>query len=161
MAQPVVAMGLLEEDYQRISRMARKSRIGVRLMGKNGPVRFYYKDGQLYGDQRDKEGKVFTQPCVNMAEAMKQQKAATESGPKELPFKAAVLPRIRADHPDWTDEEVDAFADIIAEANESMKRLLASGVEEQLAANLVGEALLGNREFRRGVAPPDLPVTDE
>ena len=157
-------MGLLEEDYQRISRMARKSRIGVRLMGKSGPVRFYYKDGQLYADQRNKDGEVVTQPCVNVTDAMAQQAAHMDqqaAATKSLPFRAAVLPRIRADHPDWTEEEVDAFADIIAEANESMKRLIVSGVDEKLAGHLVGEALLGNREFKRGVMPPEEVVTAE
>lgn len=150
-AQPVIVMGLMDEDYQRIARMARKSRIGVRLQDKVGPVRFYYKAGQLFADRRDASNNITTQPCVNVKDVLEQQgranaTAATEGTQNDL-FKNAVLPKIREDHPDWTEEEVDAVADIMNEANGSMKRLILTGVDEQLAARLVAEALIGTRQI--------------
>ena len=134
----VVAMGLYPEDYQRISAMAKRSRMGVRLTGKSGPVRFYYNGKKLMADQWDKDGNKHTQECMNMDDYQKMER---EKGTQTDTFKNYLLPKIRADHPDWTDDEVDAYADILNEANGSIKRLIASGIDPNTAASIIRATL--------------------
>lgn len=130
------AVALTDEDYSRIDSLAKKKgRIGIKLTDKNGVVnRFYRKDGLLWCDQRKQDGSIFTQECMKMSEIANAQRA---------PFANAMKEKLKADHPSMTPEEIDAFADIIAEANESIKRLIASGVEPDIAHKIITEAMRG------------------
>jgi len=132
------AVALTDEDYSRIDELVRKNgRRGVRLTDKKGVVnRFYRKDGELYCDQYGANDSIFTQECMKLSEIQNAQKA---------PFENAMKQRLKADHPTMTQEEVDAYADIIAEANESIKRLISNGVEPQLAHGMITEALRGSK----------------
>lgn len=130
------AVALTDEDYSRIDSLAKKKgRIGIKLTDKNGVVnRFYRKDGLLWCDIRKDDGSIFTQECMKMSDIAQARKA---------PFANAMKQKLKEDHPSMTAEEVDAYADIIAEANESIKRLIASGVEPDVAHKIITEALKG------------------
>jgi len=128
------AVALTDEDYSRIDELVRKNgKRGVKLTDKKGVVnRFYRNDGLLYSDQLGKDGSVFTQECMKLSDIQNTQKA---------PFESAMKQKLKADYPTMTQEEVDAYADIIAEANESIKRLIASGVQPQMAHGVITDAL--------------------
>lgn len=132
------AVALTDEDYSRIDELVRKNgKRGVKLTDKKGVVnRFYRKDGELYCDQYGANDTIFTQECMKLSDIQNTQKA---------PFESAMKQKLKADYPTMTQEEVDAYADVIAEANESIKRLIANGVEPQLAHGIITEALRGRK----------------
>nr|WPF46801.1 MAG: hypothetical protein [Lake Baikal virophage 12] len=130
------AVALTDDDYSRIDELVRKNgKRGVKLTDKKGVVnRFYRKDGELYCDQYGANDTIFTQECMKLSDIQNTQKA---------PFESAMKQKLKADYPTMTQEEVDAYADVIAEANESIKRLISNGVEPQLAHGMITEALRG------------------
>jgi hypothetical protein len=130
------AVALTDEDYSRIDSLAKKKgKIGIKLTDKKGIVnRFYRKDGLLWCDQRKEDGSIFTQECMKLSDIQKTQRA---------PFANAIKEKLKIDHPTMTAEEIDAYADVISEANESIKRLIASGVEPDVAHKIITEAMRG------------------
>lgn len=130
------AVALTDEDYSRIDSLAKKKgKIGIKLTDKKGVVnRFYRKDKILWCDQRRDDGSIFTQECMKMSDIQKTQRA---------PFANHIKEKLKADHPTMSAEEIDAYADIISEANESIKRLIASGVEPDVAHKIITEAMRG------------------
>jgi hypothetical protein len=138
---PNFAITLLPDEYKRIAKLARGSRIGVICNHKAGRFRFYFKDGEMFADIRDKDNNIKTYPVVDMEKAKEMER--TEGTQNDL-FKNSVLPKIRADHPDWTEEEVECLADMLNEANGSIKRLIMQGIDPVMAQKIVGEAMFGS-----------------
>jgi hypothetical protein len=130
------AVALTDEDYSRIDGLVRKKGgRGIKLTDKKGVVnRFYRKDKLLWCDQVKADSSIFTQECMKMSDIANAQKA---------PFADAMKEKLKADHPTMTAEVVNAYADVIAEANESIKRLISSGVEPEVAHKIITEALRG------------------
>jgi hypothetical protein len=130
------AVALTDEDYSRIDRLVRKKGgRGIKLTDKKGVLnRFYRKDGLLWCDQYKADDSIFTQECMKMSDIANQQRA---------PFANVMKEKLKADHPTMSAEEIDAMADIISEANESIKRLISSGVEPEVAHRIITEAMRG------------------
>lgn len=135
------AVALTDDDYSRIVDLVLKAgKRGVTLTNvKNVTMRFYYKKDrkQLWGDTINKDGTVVT------TEVFKQSEV---TGGKQLnPYKESVKSKMKEDHPDWTEEELDFNADICAEANNSIKRLIEGGVDPNTAYNIIMATLEGKQ----------------
>lgn len=125
------AIGVSDSDYKQImARVKACGRRGVTLTGRSGPVHFHLKGKELYGDVSDLSGNKITREVVNI-----------DKIPKTTEFKVSIKDRLREDHPDMSDEMVEANADIINEANETIKRLMTIGIEPEMAARIVITAL--------------------
>lgn len=148
-----VAIGVTGEDYEKIVVLARGKRRGVKLTGRSGTVRFYFDKGKLLGDTIDAQGNKVTQEVVNI-----------ETLPKNEGFKTHLRDRLREDHPEMSKEELEAHADILNEANETIKRLIESGVAPDVAHKIVTTALKedvfnrdnGGNEMVRGLETVEL-----
>jgi hypothetical protein len=106
----------------------------IHLKDKHGVVmKFYRNGGNLWADRADGKD-VIPQPVIGMSEAGEFQKNAR-------PFKESVVERIKNDFPDKPMEEVEQDADILNEANESIKKLIASGVAPSLARKIIMSCL--------------------
>lgn len=130
-----------DEHYAKIKESLKDAgRIGIYLTDKNGKrVRFYKKDGVIYADERKDDDTVFTQEVIKMSEIQQVQN-------EHSVFKQEMLKRIQADHPDMPLEEQEAYADVLREANDSIKKLIASGVEPSIAYKII-ESVLQDKEI--------------
>lgn len=99
----------------------------------NTPHKFYKVNGNLYADRSD-NGKILKQPVISMTEANKIKE-------QQRPFKDKITERIQADFPDKTNDEVEQDADILNEANESIKKLIASGLAPSVARSIIMSVL--------------------
>jgi hypothetical protein len=140
----IYKMVVPDEHFTRIQEMLKEanSKIGVHLTHKNGNrVRFYHDGGKTFADERKEDNSVFTQEVIPMSEVedMKRQHSS---------FRETLMKRLKDDHPDWSQEELDASADILTEANESIKKLIAAGVDPRLAQHLI-EAVLADKNIER------------
>ena len=126
------AMGLNSEHFKMVSQEARKTRIGFRVRDtKTGNyLRFYYKDGELLVDIRDKNDTKMTMPVVDVADAGK-----TDT------YRDAMMNRIRAENPDKSDAQVEYEVDLLVEGRKTIEELVKKGVDPELAWKLVKSAL--------------------
>jgi N-methylhydantoinase A/oxoprolinase/acetone carboxylase beta subunit len=62
-------------------------------------------------------------------------------------YRSKIEERVKEDFPDMTSEEVKAHADVLNEANESVKRLIDNGMPKALAVKLISMIVEGNKEF--------------
>jgi hypothetical protein len=136
------AVALTDEDYDRIVDLVRKAgRRGTTLTNTTGvTMRFYYKGNdrkQLWGDTRTKEGNVTTTEVFRQSDVM--------HGNQINPFKESVKQKMKQDHPDWSEEELDFNADLCSEANDSIKRLIQSGIDPNTAYNAIMATLEGKK----------------
>ena len=106
----------------------------VHLTDKNGIVmKFYYNQGNLWADRADGE-QVISQPVITMTEAENFQRS-------QRPFKEKLVERMTHEFPEKTPEQIAQDADILNEANESIKRLIASGVAPSVARKIISNVL--------------------
>ena len=106
----------------------------VHLTDKHGVVmKFYYNQGNLWADRADGEH-VIQQPVITMSEAQKVKQA-------QRPFKEKAIERMKAEFPEKTPEQIEQDADILNEANESIKRLIAAGVAPSVARKIISNVL--------------------
>jgi hypothetical protein len=138
-----------DEHYAKIKELLHDSgRIGIHLTDKNKKrVRFYKEDGKIMAEERKEDDSIFKQEVIKMSEIQQQQNPATA-------FQNEMLKRITEDHPDMPVEEREAYADILMQANDSIKRLIVSGVEPGLAYRII-EGVLQNKEIIDNVKPKD------
>jgi hypothetical protein len=136
----VYRMCVPDEHYAKIKDALKDAgRIGIYLTDKNGKrVRFYKIEGVIYADERKEDDSVFTQEVIKMSDI---QKVSNEDNA----FKNEMIKRLETDHPDMSAEEKDAYADILKEANESIKKLIASGIEPTVAYKII-ESILQDKE---------------
>jgi hypothetical protein len=106
----------------------------IHLTDKNSVVHKFFKQGTTLIAERDDNGKPMAQPVISISEAKKMREA-------QRPIKEKITERILSDFPEKTKEEVEADADILAEANESIKKLIASGVAPSVARKIIASVL--------------------
>ena len=94
-----------------------------------------FNDGwRVMADQWDKDGNKYTQEVYNINDM-----------PIMDTFKDDMVARIKKDHPDKPDEEIEAEADILTVANDVMKSLVyKAGLAPDKALNLVKSVLNGD-----------------
>lgn len=122
-------------EYDRIVAMCRKSgRRGLTLRNSNGQTWWFrLNDGELHAKIRNPDSDEVTESEVFKKSVVMRQQTAS--------FRETMRERLRADHPEMSPEEIDLNADLLTEANESIKNLIQSGVDPKMAQALVKEAL--------------------
>jgi hypothetical protein len=129
-------IGLSDEDYKKVWALAKRcGRRGIKLTGKQGPVRFYIRDEVLYGLTA-----VGEQEVMNVSKVSQVNREAQYDD-----WLTKVGAKIKADHPDKTDEQIRAEVDVLVEANNTIKRLIADGMDCDTAFRIVREALCGDK----------------
>lgn len=128
------ALCLPDDHKERISQMLKdelnKQNSFIHLKDKNDVVmKFYYQGDIMYAERADGE-KTIVQTVLSTTEATAAQK-------KHRPFKEYIEERIKADFPDKSNEEVQQDADILNEANESIKNLIKTGVAPSVARRII------------------------
>lgn len=146
-------MGLMSEQFNRVADGARKSRLGLIVRDKkNGCIyRFHYNKGDptLWAKVTDTKGVQFIQEVIDVSKV-----GETKS------YKETVKERIRADHPDKSDEELEFEAGLLAEGRKAMEALVAKGIDAEVAFKLVKSAMnerIVSEEDLKGVIADNLP----
>lgn len=126
------AVALPDTEYAAMllkAKMAGKR--GYKCYDKKGNKhRFFMKEDVLWGIHDNKEYEV-----MSMTDAMaKNEEIKSRAGNA---FKESVKSKMRVDFPDMSEEELDANADIVSEANEAIKRLIASGTPPDVAYKVI------------------------
>lgn len=129
------AIGLTPEVYKRIAQLARNRRAGKLLTDKYGRrTRFYFHEGNLFGRIYLPDGTHTTQPVFDISNIPEQTTRYNQ-------IKESVRDKIRKDFPDYTPEQVEAYADIIEEGSMAVRRLVSSGMSVATAHNIVFSSL--------------------
>jgi hypothetical protein len=124
---PALGVAIPDADYDRILDIL-KTKNSIKLTNKDKiEKKFYLKNGILYADSWADTTKV-TEEVFKASTVMQQQ------GPT---FRESVRQRMIRDHPEWHTEDVEANADIVNEANETIKRLIQRGVDFATAVGVV------------------------
>ena len=111
----------------------------IHLTNKDSTVyKFYRQQGNLMPEKEDGN----TQVLISQAELWNRNAKSR--------FYMGIIKRLRDDFPDKTDEEIQQDAEILCEANEAIKRLIAQGVPKEKAVKAIESALLCNE-------PPKTP----
>jgi hypothetical protein len=133
----VPAVALTDSDYDRIVGLVKKAgKDGVTLTNVKGiTMRFYYKKQELWGDTKEQDGTIKSTEVFRQSDVMK--------GSEINPFKESVKQKMKQDHPDWSEEELEFNADLCSEANDSIKRLIDNGVEPNAAYRVIMATLQG------------------
>jgi hypothetical protein len=111
----------------------------VYLADKNKVVHKFFKQGNTLISERDDNGKPLVQPVISMSEAVKIKES-------QRPFKDKMVERMEKDFPEKSKEEIEADADILNEANESIKKLVASGVPPSIAKKIIMSVLDSDKQ---------------
>lgn len=134
-AQQKQVIGLSDEDYKKVWDLAKRSgRRGIKLVGKQGAVRFYIRDEILYGLTS-----VGVQEVMNISKVTEINREAQMDD-----WLLKVGSRIKADNPDKSDEQIRAEVDVLVEANNTIKTLIKEGIDPNTAFQIVREALRGD-----------------
>jgi len=92
----------------------------------------FYRDGDvIVGENTDTGAK---HKVVSESEGLKLKE-------KQLTFKEQIEKRIRTDFPDISEEQLKQDADILYEANESIKTLIKAGLKPEVAKNIIFKVL--------------------
>jgi hypothetical protein len=128
---PARGVALPDNEYDRIVEIL-QSKHYISLKNKDGvEKKFYKKDGSIYAESWIDNDKVIEE--VFKLSTVSQQYANT--------FRESVRQRMIRDHPEWSAEQVEASADIIDEANETIKRLMSAGIDYTVAVGVVKHTL--------------------
>lgn len=112
----------------------------LHIADKNGVIQKFFRQGEaLYAERQD-------------GEKLLQQKVIPKSKEEEVknrmrPFRDMIVERLRADFPDYTEENIQIHADILNEANSSIKQLITAGVSPANAIRIVMSILDSKEEF--------------
>ena len=129
------AIGLPPDHYKQIWNMVKDRRAGRILTDRNGnKTRFYIHEGKLFGRKYLPDGTHTTEPVLDIGNLPMEAKAYNETREK-------VRNQVRKDFPDYTEEEVEAFTDIIEEGSMTARRLAASGIPINVAHKIVFSSL--------------------
>ena len=124
------AIGLPPEHYARIKSMIGKRRLGVVLKDRNNiATRFYMNNGEMFARQHIGDT-VKTVPVFDISNLPKESTKYND-------VKENVRAQIRKDFPDYTPDQVEAWADIIEEGSMAVRRLVSSGMSVKTAHNIV------------------------
>lgn len=136
-------MAIPDAEYDKIVGMITKRNKPVRLEDKSRHARlFYLRDGKLFALSR-KDNQPFQEECMKLSDIHQEQLK---------PFADSIKPRIRKDHPDWPEDVVDAYGDILSEANESIKNLIKKGIDPNMAHAIVSQALNDDEAVKKLVS---------
>ena len=128
---PALGVAIPDADYDRILDIL-KTKNSIKLTNKDKiEKKFYLKNGILYADSWADTTKI-------TEEVFKQSEIAQQYSNT---FRESVRQRMVRDHPEWSTEEIEANADIVNEANETIKRLIQSGVDFATAVGVVKHTL--------------------
>lgn len=138
----IYKMCVPDSHYERIIEMINESKTEIYLTHKSGNrVKFYLKDEKLYADE-EKDDSIFTQEVIKMSSIDQVKRDNSD-------FKNEMIKKIENDNPNMLQEDKEALADILYEANESIKKLIASGVQPNVAKQII-EAVLNDKDIIDG-----------
>jgi len=130
-----------DEHYARIEELLKDKRNITIKDNKGQESKFYYHtDGTLMADKWD-DDKLIQQEVIRMSEIPQVQQAVNTR-----PFRENLLFRLKEDFPEMTQEEIELHADVLTEANESIKKLIACGIPPMIAYKLI-EDVMNDKEL--------------
>lgn len=139
--QPARGFAIDDWEYDRIKVLAKEKKRGIKLKNSTGEYyRFYYKGADLMSDLRMPDGSIQTSEVFKKSDVMKEQKDT---------FKQQMVEKIAEKNPDVPAEVTEVYADIMVEANESIKNLIRKGIDPKQAYNIV-MGILRNMENTEG-----------
>ena len=129
------AIALPDEHYQMMEDILKRAgRKGKWMKDRSGVwMKFYLSKGKITAHKRI-EGGYKKMDVLKLSDAQQHQVQAN-------PIREDIRTRIKNDNTNMTDEELDATADILTEANETIKRLVKNGVDINTATRIVQVAL--------------------
>jgi len=132
------AVAIPDEEYNKLRVCAKTNgKRGYIARDKGGKMhRFFMKGQTLYGEHKVGD-KLEEYEVMAMSEALKKQQEMNADNQ----FKTHIMNRMKSDHPDMKDEDIEANADIVCEANDTIKRLIASGTSPDVAYKLISGVL--------------------
>lgn len=149
--QQKVVIGLSDDDYKKVYALAKRcGRRGIKLTGKQGAVRFYIRDGTLYGLNSVGEQEVMNVSDVSRTNREYQLDDWIEK----------VGARIKADSPEKSDDQIRAEVDVLVEANNTIKKLILEGIEPNVAYQIVKSALEKEEQQEANSSSPSIDRTD-
>jgi hypothetical protein len=137
------AVAIPDKEYELALKAAKKAgRIGFYSVDKNGVRnRFYMENEKLYAEKRDDANNIIKQEVMAMSEAMKHKEAQEALQQASDPFRAHIRTKMMNDFPDLSGDALEANIDIVCEANDTIKRLIAKGTAPEVAYKLVSGIL--------------------
>lgn len=141
-------MGIDDSDYDRIYAKARKANTtGIFVKNSNGIIyRFYMKGKTLYTAYKDStENKMIVAEVFKKSEVLKSEKDN---------FKQSMMNRLHNDFPDMSMEEKEYRADLLTEANETIKNLIKGGMNPEIAHKVVVELLQSRDKTEKQTSEP-------
>lgn len=131
----VYKMVVPDDHYDRLWEIVEKDKNkSVAISDKNKVLhQFYFKDGKLYAD-REMDGAKQQNEVIKMSDVPKVKG-------KHSDFREYIVKRLKADYPNESEEFISEHADVLYEANESIKKLIASGVPPQVAQRIIQSVL--------------------
>jgi hypothetical protein len=141
MSSTVYALCIPDEHYEHLVKLVNESKTGETFLKDKAGItqRFYKEEEVIYADKEERDGNILKQKVITNSEALKM-------GSKDK-YRSKIEERVKEDFPDMTSEEVKAHADVLNEANESVKRLIDNGMPKALAVKLISMIVEGNKEF--------------
>ena len=135
---------LPDTHYERVVELVNETdgNVGIKLKdNKDVSMTFYFKDDKLYADKENECGEIIqTQEVIKMSDI--------ENKKNERPdFKTHLLNQLKTDFPGMNQDEIESNADILNEANESIKKLILSGIQPKIALKLIYDVLSDNINF--------------
>jgi hypothetical protein len=136
------AMCVPDEHYVKIEEMVKADENGhVYLGDKSGcTVKFYLFDGKLMSEKEETDGNKLVQRVITMTDVKKLQEAQT-------PMADKIATKLKEDFPEQDEETIKAHSEVLAEANNSIKNLVASGVPMALAKEIIMSIMDGSKEW--------------
>lgn len=166
--QPEITYGLVvpDADFERVEQLINESETKEIFVKDKSQIthRFYRENNEIYADKEQTDNTILKQKLMRMDEAQ-------TLGMKDK-FRTNVERRVKGDFPDLTEEEIRAHADVLTEANESIQRLIQSGMPKEIAVKLISLIIEGDQQFSTAEelaafikevaspAPPQPPVND-
>jgi hypothetical protein len=136
-AETRAGVAIADEDYNKIVDLL-KDRKTITLTNKDNIKKtFYFKGKDLFAHSVGKDKKLIVEEVFKVSDVMRQQQMADENS-----FLNVTRRKIRQTYPEWTDEQVEAEADIVNEGNETIKRLMKGGLKWDMALAIVKNTLM-------------------
>jgi hypothetical protein len=134
-------LSLPDDKYDSLYKRVSEDKEGfIHIADKNGVIQKFYRQGEvLFAERQD-------------GEQLLQQKVIPKSKEEEVkkkfrPFRDMIVERLRADFPEYTEENIQSHADILNEANSSIKKLIESGISPSNAIRIVMSILDSQEGF--------------
>lgn len=129
-----------DEHYIRIMTLLDESKDqSIYLKDKSAITHHFFKDGDdIYADKEETDGNILKYKVMKLSEA----NTFAEKNKQHSMIKN----RVKSDFPDMSEDEVQAHADVLNEANESVKRLINSGMPKELAVKLISLVIEGGEK---------------